>query len=152
MSAAIVTVDWLLDDALAPDAIGDVLAPLYAGAARGELVLPFCTDCDLPLDLEQLVCDRCGSTESVWCAVELAGTVHSSTTMHRIEPGLVRAAEPYPIVDVELAGGHRMIMTTSEPTSDTPRIGAAVAIGFRILGGVAIPSVRIAPLEREVRR
>lgn len=151
MSAATVTAettvtDWLLDDSLAPNVEGDPLQPLYDGGARGELVLPFCGGCDAPLDLEQQVCDRCGSFDSAWKATDLDGIVHSSTLMHRIEVGLVETTSPYPIVDVELAGGHRLIMTTVDPVSDVPRIGDSVVVGFRTLGGVAIPAAHICPV------
>jgi len=142
--------DWLLDDGLAPDVNHDPLAPLYDGSARGELVLPFCGSCGRPLDLEQPVCDGCGSFECVWRAVEPAGTVHSATVMHRAEPGLVHADAPYPIIDVELTSGHRLIMTTLESTMLPPTIGVPVRIAFRILGGVAIPAAQpTAPSETE---
>lgn len=135
--------DWLLAESLAPDIDGDPLRPLYDGASRGELVLPFCSRCDAPVDLDQQVCDRCGSYETDWRATELAGTVHSATLMHRLEPGLVTATAPYPIVDVELRGGHRLIMTTVDVASAVPRIGDTVSVGFRHLGGVALPAAHI---------
>ncbi len=62
--------------------------------------------------------------------------------MHRLEPGLVTASGPYPIVDIELAGGHRLIMTTVESVTRAPQIGDVVDIGFRNLAGVAIPAVQ----------
>ena len=135
--------DWLLAPSLAPTVAGDPLQPLYDGAARGELMLPFCSSCDAPVDLDQQVCDRCGSFETDWRATELAGTVHSATLMHRLEPGLVATTEPYPIVDVELRGGHRLIMTTVDVASAAPRIGDTVSVGFRHLGGVALPAACI---------
>ncbi|ASR03182.1 MULTISPECIES: Zn-ribbon domain-containing OB-fold protein [Gordonia] len=138
----ITSTDWLLSDSLAPVVAGDPLEPLYAGASRGALVLPFCGGCSLPLDLEQRVCDDCGSDEIDWLETLPRGVVHSSTTMHRLEPGLVTATGPYPIVDVELDGGHRLIMTTVEPAAGTPRIGDAVDIAFRYLAGVAIPAAQ----------
>ncbi|RHW28577.1 OB-fold domain-containing protein [Nocardioides immobilis] len=141
----VLTADWLLSDTLAPQVEGDPLAPLYAGSDRGELVLPFCAACALPLDLDQQVCDGCGAAEITWRAVEPTGTVHSMTVMHRREPGLVVAAEPYPILDVELASGHRLIMTTRTHPSSLPRIGDPVAVAFRNLGGVAIPSADLDP-------
>ena len=137
--------DWLLDPALAPDAEHDALAPLYQATSRDELALPFCTACAAPLELDQEVCDTCGGTEQDWRTVELRGTVHSATLMHRREPGLVHAPAPYPIVDVELASGHRLIMTTAQPADVAPAIGAEVRIGFRRLGDVAIPAIE--PLE-----
>ena len=133
--------DWLLDAALAPDPAHDALAPLYRAAKRNELALPFCAVCAQPLELDQEVCDHCGSTEHDWRTVELRGTVHAATLMHRREPGLVHAKGPYPIVDVELMSGHRLVMTTARPADDTPAIGRGVRIGFRRLGDVAIPAI-----------
>lgn len=135
--------DWLLDNALAPSIDDDLLAPLYRAAARNELVMPFCAACALPLELDQEVCDGCGNTERAWRTVAPSGAVHSTTLMHRREPGLVHTKEPYPIVDVELTSGHRMIMTTVQPTHTAPGIGTPVRIGFRRLGDVAIPAIDI---------
>ncbi|GAA1970434.1 hypothetical protein GCM10009798_33980 [Nocardioides panacihumi] len=151
------TSDWLLADSLAPDVSDDLLAPLYAAGARHELVLPFCGDCSLPLDLDQQVCDGCGAAEIAWRPVEKAGTVHSVTVMHRREPDLVVASDPYPILDVELASGHRLIMTTHARSESVPRVGDRVTVAFRELGGVPIPSATPAaprhtvPLTTEAR-
>jgi uncharacterized OB-fold protein len=133
--------DWLLDCALAPTADDDMLAPLYRAAAHSELVMPFCAACALPLELDQEVCDSCGTAERAWRTVVPRGTVHAATLMHRCEPGLVRGGVPYPIVDVELSSGHRMVMTTVQPADTAPPIGTAVRIGFRRLGDVAIPAI-----------
>ena len=133
--------DWLLDSALAPTADDDLLAPLYRAAARNELAMPFCAACALPLELDQEVCDGCGHSERDWRTVDPRGTVHTATLMHRREPGLVRGGVPYPIIDVELTSGHRIVMTTVQPTDTAPPIGTAVRIGFRRLGDVAIPAV-----------
>ena len=135
--------DWLLDSALAPAADDDVLATLYRAAARNELAMPFCAACALPLELDQEVCDGCGNSERHWRTIDPHGTVHAATLMHRREPGLVHGVAPYPIVDVELSSGHRVIMTTVQPADTAPRIGAAVRIGFRHLGDVAIPAINI---------
>jgi uncharacterized OB-fold protein len=133
--------DWLLDPALAPEPEHDALAPLYRAARRSELALPFCAACDQPLELDQEVCDLCGGTENDWRTVDLHGTVHAATLMHRREPGLVHAQAPYPIVDVELDSGHRIVMTTTQPADTAPAIGVKVRIGFRRLGDVAIPAI-----------
>jgi uncharacterized OB-fold protein len=133
--------DWLLDSSLAPVVDGDPLAPLYSASTRGELALPFCKACRQSLELDQEVCDGCGDTEQDWCTVEPHGIVHAATVMHRREPGLVLADGPYPIVDVELASGHRLLMTTTRPAHTAPAIGARVRIGFRRLGDVLIPAI-----------
>lgn len=133
--------DWLLDSALAPVPEHDALSPLYQATGRNELALPFCAGCAQPLELDQEVCDACGGTEHDWRTVELRGTVHAATLMHRREPGLVHAKAPYPVVDVEMQSGHRLIVTTVRPTNTAPAIGARVRIGFRRLGDVAIPAI-----------
>jgi uncharacterized OB-fold protein len=131
--------DWLVDDSLAPRT-GGALAPLYAAAERGELALPHCNACGLALELEQLRCDACDAADVVWRSVARLGVVHAVTTVHRLEPGLVRASQPYHVADVELASGHRLIMTSATAITRPPRIGAAVTVSFRRVGGVAIPS------------
>jgi uncharacterized protein len=133
--------DWLLDSALAPAADDATLAPLYRAARRNELALPFCAACALPLELDQEVCDSCGDAEREWRTVDPRGVVHAATLMHRREPGLVHAVAPYPIVDVELTSGHRMVMTTVQPTDTAPAIGTVVRIGFRRLGDVVLPAI-----------
>src|SRR5690606_23341972 len=127
---------------LAPSIVDDVLGELYRGAARGELVLPFCAACDLPLEPEQLVCDGCGAGGPVWRPVPLHGHVHTVTVVHRLERGLVRSTGPYPVADVELASGYRLVLTAVAPGA-APSIGDPVSIGFRHLGGVAVPAFEV---------
>jgi uncharacterized OB-fold protein len=149
IQAAATAADWLVAPELAPDPADPDLAPLYAAAARGVLVMPFCGDCGLPLELEQSVCDGCragagagaGAAKRQWREVPRAGTVHAATLVHRREPGLILADAPYPVVDVELASGHRLVLTTAQPSTSAPAIGAPVEIAFRTVGAVAVPAV-----------
>jgi uncharacterized OB-fold protein len=132
--------DWLVSETLAPDADDEVLAPFYAGAARGELCLPFCRRCSQPLELDQRVCDTCRADKAEWRAVEPAGTVHAATLVHRREAGLILADHPYPVLDVELRSGHRLIMTTRSSADRAPVIGSPVVVGFRRIGDVHVPA------------
>jgi uncharacterized OB-fold protein len=134
--------DWLVVDELAP-ATGGALAPLYEAGAAGRLEMPFCAGCGQPLELEQQVCDACGAGVR-WLPVEPAGVVHAVTTVNRREPGLVRVDAPYHVVDVELQSGHRVVMTTQHQVARAPAIGDPVRIGFRAIGGVAVPAVAVA--------
>jgi uncharacterized OB-fold protein len=141
--------DWLVAPDLAPDPADPVMAPLYAAAARGALALPFCAACSIPLELEQYVCDGCGDSAEIgtagreWRDVPRAGTVHAATLVHRREPGLIVATGPYPVIDVELTSGHRLVLTTATPSGAAPDIGAPVEIAFRTVGAVTLPAVRI---------
>jgi uncharacterized OB-fold protein len=137
--------DWLLTAELAPAVEDDPLAPLYSAAAEGLLVLPFCPACGLALELEQNVCDGCATTDADWRPVDPRGTVHSVTMVHRLERGLVRARDPYPVADVEMTSGHRLVLTSLEPLPCPPAIGDAVSIGFRGLGDVAVPAFTTMP-------
>jgi uncharacterized protein len=142
--------DWLVAPELAPDTADPVMAPVYAAAARGALALPFCAACGTPLELEQYVCDACGASAEIgtagraWRDVPLAGTVHTATLVHRREPGLIVAMGPYPVVDVDLDSGHRLVLTAATPSGQAPDIGAPVEIAFRTVGAVALPAVRVA--------
>lgn len=137
--------DWLVSDSLAPSTDG-ALAPLYEAAGRGELAVPFCGTCSTPLELEQLRCDICGSAAATWRVVERRGTVHSVTTVHRREPGLIVAVVPYHVIDVELVSGHRLLMTTSAPIDRSPAIGEPAEITFRRVAGRAIPALAVSTL------
>ena len=135
--------DWLVDEALAP-AVEGPLAPLYAAAVQGSLALPHCDRCSQPLELEQVRCDSCATTEIAWRTVEPEGTVHAATTVHRREPGLIVATQPYHVVDIELSSGHRLLMSTSGPTATPPAIGDHARIMFRHVGGVPVPAMAVA--------
>ena len=146
--------DWLVAPELAPDTADPVMAPMYAAAARGALALPFCAACGTPLELEQYVCDTCGARAEIgtpgreWRDVPLAGTVHTATLVHRREPGLIVTTGPYPVIDVELTSGHRLVLTTATPSAQAPEIAAPVEIAFRVVGAVTLPAVRAAWQQR----
>lgn len=141
--------DWLVTDALAPATSGH-LAPLYQASSQGTLAMPFCSLCDQAVELEQSVCHRCGRGGVQWKPVEPAGAVHAVTTVHRRERSLIVSEHPYPVIDVELRSGHRVVMTTTHPLAEAPRIGDHVRVGFRIVGGVAVPAVVTQPTDTEV--
>jgi uncharacterized OB-fold protein len=142
--------DWLVAPELAPDAADPVMAPLYEAAARGALALPFCAACGAPLELEQYVCDLCGASADVgtagrqWRDVPLEATVHTATLVYRRERGLIVAPGPYPVIDVELTSGHRLVLTTATVSGEVPDVGVPVEIAFRTVGAVKLPAVRAA--------
>jgi uncharacterized OB-fold protein len=131
--------DWLVDAQLAPATEGGLEA-LYSAAAEDQLAMPFCGVCDQVLEIDQQICDACGSPEVTWRPVEPIGTVHSVTLVHRREPGLIRAESPYPVLDLELDSGHRLVMTTTGPAPEPPAIGQRLAVSFRTVGAIQIPA------------
>ena len=75
--------------------------------------------------------------------------MHAATLVHRRERELIITAHPYPVIDVELTSGHRLVLTTSGACEHAPAIGAPVEIAFRTVGAVALPAVRIEQLTGE---
>lgn len=132
----------LFDSDLEPAPAG--LEPLYAGTALGELRLPSCGSCGSPLDLVQVVCDRCGRLDVRWSAVALHGTVHAATTVMRPSRRFVIGNLPYHVVDVDLASGHRLTMAATHRGGATPAIGDAVAVQFARVGTTAVPRAHVA--------
>lgn len=132
--------DWLLDPSLAPPPVTRCWRRCTTRrSGRGDAAV-LCR-------MRETTGTRAGHLRRLrggdrsWRAVAPHGTVHAATLMHRREPGLVHARGPYPIVDVELDSGHRLVMTTARPTDTAPRIGTAVHIAFRRLGDVVIPAI-----------
>jgi hypothetical protein len=66
--------------------------------------------------------------------------VHAATLVHRVDEGLILVEHPYPVLDVEVSSGHRLIMTTLAESDRLPAIGAPVTIGFRAVAGTRVPA------------
>ena len=58
---------------------------------------------------------------------------------------LILTTEPYHVIDVEFDSGHRLLMTTVSQTAQPPAVGDSAGIGFRHVGGVAIPAFASPP-------
>lgn len=132
--------DWLVDDSLAPPST-DRCAPFHAAAAEARLVLPRCSACERPLELDQIACHGCGIVGAAWHELQPRGHVHAATVVHRVSVPQVLADAPYVLIDVEFETGHRLVLTTTGPWSDAPRVGQEVQIGFRCVGGTYLPAV-----------
>jgi hypothetical protein len=65
--------------------------------------------------------------------------------LHRRGPGLLRTPGSYHVIDVQLSGGHRVIMTTSRPVEAAPADGDPVEVTFRQVGSVSVPAVAVLP-------
>jgi uncharacterized protein len=82
--------------------------------------------------------------------VERRGIVHAATLVHRREPGLILVDEPYPVLDVEVTSGHRIVMTTRSPASQLPDLGSPVTIGFRRVGAAFVPAAELPAADSSV--
>jgi uncharacterized OB-fold protein len=72
----------------------------FEGAARGELVLRRCDDCDAVLHVPRMYCRHCRSWNGSWRAVSGDATLYSWTVVvHQVHPAY---ATPYTVVLVDL--------------------------------------------------
>ncbi|MFG1627200.1 Zn-ribbon domain-containing OB-fold protein [Kribbella sp. NPDC049227] len=84
-----------------PDVDDPDYAPFWAGATRGELVLPECAACGTVRWPPRALCRRCYSDETLWSTHEARGTLHTWTVVgHPSVPGF--AEVPYAVGIVEL--------------------------------------------------
>ncbi|MGE0304574.1 MAG: Zn-ribbon domain-containing OB-fold protein [Acidimicrobiia bacterium] len=63
-------------------AISPETRPFWDAAARGDLVVEFCTACGLHIFPPRGVCRRCHSRELDWVTVEPPGVLYSYTVNH----------------------------------------------------------------------
>jgi len=132
--------DWLLHDSAAPSDVAP-LTQYLAGSSEGKLVLPFCVACKHPLDLDQIHCDECAHQERVWQEVEPAGRVTVAIMMNRVDARYVKQEAAYPVVEVSLNSGHRIIVSTSTVAEAPIASGTEVRLEFVQVGTQYIPRI-----------
>ncbi|MFV0278329.1 MAG: Zn-ribbon domain-containing OB-fold protein [Parahaliea sp.] len=109
----------------------DLVRPYWEALARGELVLPACSECGRWqwYPAEYVKCH--GDAHHVWQPVTTRGTVFTFTVVHRsFLPGAPRDASPYVSALVELDGiaGVRLPTFLINLGEARPRIGMAVCL------------------------
>ncbi|ELP66983.1 Zn-ribbon domain-containing OB-fold protein [Streptomyces turgidiscabies] len=119
-------------------------APFWEHAARGELRVQTCADCDEPRFPPRPCCPHCQSFASEWRQVSGRGRVWSYVVPH--PPLLPDYAElaPYNVIVVELADAPRirlvgnLVTGPDAPLNSLPpdriRIGARVQVVFSSAG------------------
>lgn len=139
------TDDWLLPDLEDLDS-----APFWQGAARGELLVQACADCNQRRMPPRPMCFRCRSLRSRWERLSGEGKIWSFVICH---PPLLPAYEalaPYNVIVVEceedptirLLGGLVKDPSSALGNEDPARlaIGAPVRVVFAERGGVVFPN------------
>lgn len=114
--------------------------PYWRAAARGELLLPRCTECgthvwyprpQCPIDL----------APTAWTVASGRGVLHSHTVVHRGERAYAGAA-PFVLAYVDLEEGPRIMTNVVGCDPGDVRIGLAVQVTFDDVEGaedLAIP-------------
>jgi uncharacterized OB-fold protein len=131
----------------APDLADPELAPFWAGASVGRLLVQRCDSCGTLRWPPRAACAACGGSRLGWAEVSGAGSVYSWTEVHRSPLPYFRLHVPYAVALVELREDPRLRMLgLLEPGpqagGDAPvSIGMDVRVRFRdVAPGVRLPT------------
>jgi uncharacterized OB-fold protein len=100
------------------------IASFWEAAARHELILPRCNQCNRTHWHPRAQCPFCRSTHMAWVEASGAGTVYSWSVVRR-------PTSPYVVAWVELAEGPILLTNVLECDVDTVCIGMPVQVFFR---------------------
>jgi uncharacterized OB-fold protein len=120
------------NDALTADV---ALAPYWAAAREGRLLLKRCGACGKPHYYPRPLCPFCMSADTQWIEASGSGTVYSWSVQRRAEP-------PYAIAFVTLAEGPTLLSALVDCDLDGIAIGQTVALAFEDRDGQPVPVFR----------
>ena len=113
-------------------------APFADGCAAGELRLQKCGQCGTYRFPASPICPNCLSAKAEWVAVSGRGTVWSWIRMHQRYFKDLPRETPYNLLLVQLAEGPMMISACDDENAAL-RVGDAVGVTFREVGGEMLP-------------
>ena len=112
-----------------PD-VSEELAPFFAAAREGRLVIQRCTGCGQRRFPPREICSRCLGREAEWVPSGGRGTIVSFNVMHQVyHPGFASEV-PYAVVLVELEDGGRLLSNLVDCPLEHLRIGLPVEVTF----------------------
>lgn len=102
----------------------------WAGAARGELLVPRCAACGNVSWPPRPFCPLCGSPDAPSLAPSPGlGTVYSFTVVRKAR-GAFRELTPYVVAYVELDEGPRLLSNVVDVAPESVQIGQRVRVAF----------------------
>jgi uncharacterized OB-fold protein len=108
----------------------------FAAAARGELAIRMCDDCQAVLHVPVAYCHRCGSWSTRWQAVRGTGHLYSWTVVeHQVHPAF---PAPYTVVLVELDDHPEARLVGQLPGRPDLAIGQPMEVWFERLSDDAV--------------
>jgi len=133
-------------DAKPPKPVPEVdatLAPFFAAARAGRLVVQSCDRCGALRFPPRELCSGCLATASSWAEVSGRGEVFTYNVMHQVyHPGFA-ADVPYAVVVVKLAEGPKLLSSLVDCRPQDIRIGMRVEAVFdRVSAEVTLPKFR----------
>ncbi len=127
--------------------VSPALAPYFAAARAGRLVVQRCTGCGALRFPPRELCSACLATEAAWQEVSGRGEIFSYYVMHQIyHPGFA-AEVPYAVVVVKLEEGPKLTSNVVDCPLDEIAIGMPVEVVFEELS----PEVTLPKFRRRAR-
>jgi len=127
--------------------VSPALAPYFAAARAGRLVVQRCTGCGALRFPPRELCSACLATEAAWQEVSGRGEILSYYVMHQIyHPGFA-AEVPYAVVVVKLEEGPKLTSNVVDCPLDEIAIGMPVEVVFEELS----PEVTLPKFRRRAR-
>ncbi|TMA79037.1 MAG: Zn-ribbon domain-containing OB-fold protein [Deltaproteobacteria bacterium] len=127
--------------------VSPALAPYFAAARAGRLVVQRCTGCGALRFPPRELCSVCLATEAAWQEVSGRGEIFSYYVMHQIyHPGFA-AEVPYAVVVVKLEEGPKLTSNVVDCPLDEIAIGMPVEVVFEELS----PEVTLPKFRRRAR-
>ncbi|HXA96248.1 MAG TPA: Zn-ribbon domain-containing OB-fold protein [Candidatus Dormibacteraeota bacterium] len=109
-------------------------AAFWEAAAKGRLLVKFCTACGKPHHYPRAICPFCNSDRTEWRDSAGRGTIYSFSVMRRASP-------PYVLAYVTLEEGVTMMTNLVDCDFDALRIGQPVRVVFAPTdGGPPVPT------------
>jgi uncharacterized OB-fold protein len=119
------------------------MAPYFAAAREGRLVVQRCAECALMRFPARELCSGCLSTASTWIQVSGRGEIYSFNVMHQLYHPAFAAEVPYAVVVVKLAEGLKMTSSVVDCPPHDIRIGMPVTVVFEpVSPEVVLPKFR----------
>ncbi|MBI3770958.1 MAG: OB-fold domain-containing protein [Deltaproteobacteria bacterium] len=119
------------------------LAPFFAAARAGRLVVQRCAGCGALRFPPRELCSRCLGLEATWQDVSGRGEIFSYNVMHQVyHPGFA-ADVPYAVVIVKLEEGPKITSNLVGCPVDEIAVGMPVEVAFEQLSPeVTLPKFR----------
>lgn len=119
--------------------LNDVNRGFWEGAARGELTLQRCEDCEALRYPPAEICPRCLSARTAWAPLSGRATLFSWAVFHHVYHAGWRDRVPYTVALVELEEGPRMFSNIVAPEGTQLSLGMPLQVVFEQVGDIAIP-------------
>ena len=119
-------------DRFAPP-VSPAAEPFWAATRECQLVLQWCTSCEVPIHFPREVCPTCLGDDLEFRAASGRGTVHAVSVMPKAANPTMGGRGPYAVALVDLREGPRMFTNVITGDPDKVVVGQPVVVAWEPL-------------------